>query len=248
MDHIYYADFYNLLDEYKEPATREEKLIKHKLDYIVALFDSCDEGEGGFADEITLEFSRIIAILKNSHRQELMELTRRYHEAEEKGERSLSPSPSVSPTPCIRYEYDRDVLSEFYDYFKREGEKQLSYWQIENYEFESEEERRSIVNLTMLDYCNRIKTFAKKYLHEIYPIDSIPRVIHDDDADDYETYEPIVFIYNNIEVILAKMKTADESGKVVKQRLNIRSALRKLNEFKQDMEFKAAVAKAIEEW
>ena len=44
------------------------------------------------------------------------------------------------------------------------------------------------------------------------------------------------------------MKTADESGKVVKQRLNIRSALRKLNEFKQDMEFKAAVAKAIEEW
>jgi hypothetical protein len=85
----------------------------------------------------------------------------------------------------------------------------------------------------MWDYCNRIKTFAKKYLYEIYPEESIPRVIHGEDADDYETYEPIVFVYNNLELILAKMKTTNENGETVKQRLNIRSALRKLNEFKQ---------------
>ena len=88
----------------------------------------------------------------------------------------------------------------------------------------------------MLDYCNRIKTFAKRYLHEMYPEDSIPRVIHGEDADEYETYEPIVFIYENLEHILAKIKTTDENGETVKQRLNIRSALRKLNEFKQERE------------
>jgi hypothetical protein len=88
----------------------------------------------------------------------------------------------------------------------------------------------------MWDYCNRIKTFAKKYLYEIYPEDSIPRVIHGEDADDYETFEPIVFVYNNLELILAKMKTTNENGETIKHRLNIRSALRKLNEFKQEIE------------
>ena len=85
-------------------------------------------------------------------------------------------------------------------------------------------------------YVNRIKTFSKKYLHEIYPLDTIPNVIHGDGADEYESYEPIVFIYNNLEIILAKMKTTNESGETVKQRLNIRSALRKLNDFKQAKE------------
>jgi hypothetical protein len=32
------------------------------------------------------------------------------------------------------------------------------------------------------------------------------------------------------------MKTTNENGETVKQRLNIRSALRKLNEFKQEKE------------
>ena len=82
----------------------------------------------------------------------------------------------------------------------------------------------------MIDYCNLIKTFAKRYLHEIVPIDEIPLIIHEDET---ETREPIVFVYNHLEYILAKMKTTDENGKTVKQRLNIRSALRKLNEFKQ---------------
>ena len=75
MDHIFYVDFDNLLREYAEPSTREDKLIKHKLDSIVALYDHCSVEEREFADEITLEFSRIIALLKNQHRQELMELS-----------------------------------------------------------------------------------------------------------------------------------------------------------------------------
>ena len=246
MEHIFYVDFDNLLREYAEPVTREDKLIKHKLDSIVALYDNCGVEEKQFADEITLEFSRIIALLKNQHRQELMELSQQYQEF---GGRSENLSASYIPLHRQAgddvYEYDYEVLNDFYDHFKREGDDQLSYWQIEGYEFQNEEHRRALVNLTMFDYCNRIKTFAKKYLYEIYPEDSIPRIIHGEYADDYETYEPIVFTYNNLELILAKMKTTNENGETVKQRLNIRSALRKLNEFKQQNE--AAVnAQAVE--
>jgi hypothetical protein len=234
MNHIFYADFDNLLNEYRDPSTREDKLIKHKLDSIVALYDSCGVEEREFADEITLEFSRIIAILKNQHRQELMEITQKCQELENRQENLPSIYiPLHRQDQTNTFEYDRDVLSAFYDYYKRPGDDQLYYWQIDEYKFESEAERREKVNLTMWDYCNRIKTFAKKYLYEIYPEESIPRVIHGEDADDYETYEPIVFVYNNLELILAKMKTTNENGETVKQRLNIRSALRKLNEFKQ---------------
>jgi hypothetical protein len=236
MDHIFYVDFDNLLREHAEPVTREDKLIKHKLDSIVALYDNCSVEEREFADEITLEFSRIIALLKNQHRQELMELSQQYRELDNRpGNLSTAYIPLHRQSVEDTYEYDYEVLADFYDHFKRPGEDQLSYWQIEGYEFENEEHRRSLVNLTMIDYCNRIKTFAKKYLHEIYPEDSIPRIIHGESADDYETYEPIVFTYNNLELILAKMKTTNENGETVKQRLNIRSALRKLNEFKQEI-------------
>ena len=235
MDHIFYSDFANLLNEYKNPITREEKLIKHKLDSIVALYDNCSVEEREFADEITLEFSRIIALLKNSHRQEMLELTQECQELKNRQENASSTYiPLHRQNQNDPYEYDYEVLNDFYDHFKREGDDQLSYWQIEGFCFKDDDHRRSVVNLTMYDYCNRIKTFAKKYLHEIYPEDSIPLVIHDEYADEYETYEPIVFVYNNLELILAKMKTTDAKGVTVKQRLNIRSALRKLNEFKQE--------------
>ena len=246
MKHIFYADFYELLSEYRNSITREEKLIRHKLDSIMALYDSCSIEEREFADEITLEFSRIIALLKNQHRQEMLWLSKKCQELEKIQKNSLSAyiplyrqdvaercNHEMSGEP---YEYDYEVLSDFYDRFKRDGGDQLSYREIEGREFENEEHRKAVVNLTIFDYCNRIKTFAKKYLHEIYPEECIPHVIHGEGADLYETYEPIVFIYNNLELILAKMKTTNEKGDTVKQRLNIRSALRKLNEFKRERE------------
>ena len=220
MKHIFYEDFDNLLSDYRNPVTREDKLIKHKLDSIVALYDNCTVEEREFADEITLEFSRIIALLKKQHKQEIFDLTHKE-----------TPVNNVQESP---FEYDREVLEAFYDYFK--GNYELAYWEIENHKFESNEERRQKVNLTMWDYCNRIKTFSNKYLFEIYSAESIPHIIHGDNAEEFESFEPIVFVYNNLELIIAKIKTTDENGKVVKQRLNIRSALRKLNEFKQGME------------
>lgn len=235
MNHIFYSEFYSLLADYQNPETREDKLIKHKLDSIVALYEHCSIEEREFSDEIMLEFSRIIALLKNQHRKEVFDLSQKCEELENgQFNRGVAKNCLVPIRQESKYERDIDVLSNFYDYYKRPGDDQLFYWEIDGYEFENEEHRRAVVNLTMWDYCNRIKTFAKKYLYEIYPEESIPRVIHSEDDDEYESFEPIVFIYNNLELILAKMKTTNEKGETVKQRLNIRSALRKLNEFKQE--------------
>lgn len=232
MKPIFYEDFDNLLSEYKNATSREDKLIKHKLDSIVALYDACDLKEREFADEITLEFSRIIALLKNQHKKAMLNVLQKYEDLKKQCENQQSTcSPIVKSENESSFEYDYEVLGAFYDYFK--GDAPLSYWEIEGYKFNSNDERKKLVNLTIFDYVNRIKTFANKYLHEIYPDDVIPRVIHPDSFDELDTFEPIVFIYNNVELIIAKMKTTDEEGKVVKQRLNIRSALRKLNEFKQ---------------
>jgi hypothetical protein len=235
MEHIYFTEFENLRDEYREPKTNEEKIIKSKLNAIVDVIENCVEGEGLFADEITLNFAYIIALIKNQHRKELLALTQKYEGLQARaGQPQTAYMPQTQAIAGEQFEYDRDILDAFYCHFAKEG--QLPYWQIENYEFESDEERKRLVNLTLLDYCNRIKTFSKKYLFEIYPENVIPNVIHGESADEYGTYEPIVFIYNNLEMILAKFKIGE--GKGAKQRLNIRSALRKLNDFKQDMEEK----------
>lgn len=230
MKHIFYEDFDNLLSEYKNATSRVDKLIKHRLDSIVSLYDACDLKEREFADEITLEFSRIIALLKNQHRKQIIELTEKLEDIQ-LGKVNNQYMTTSHLNDDSGYEYDYEVLGAFYDYFK--GDYPLYYWQIDGYKFKDAEERKQLVNLTIWDYVNRIRTFANKYLQEIYPDDVIPRVMHDEPGEPCETFEPIVFIYNNLELIIAKMKTTDEEGKVVKQRLNIRSALRKLNEFKQ---------------
>ncbi len=234
MSHIFYEEFDRLLNDYQNATTREAKLIKHRLDSIVSLYDNCGVKEREFADEIILEFSRIVALLKNQHKKEIVDITTKLEELQNQQENSQHSRVlyAGAKTESI-YQYDREVLEAFYNHYLEDG--QLPYWKIDGYVFESNEERKKLVNLTMWDYCNRIKTFAKKYLYEIYPEESIPRVIHGEDAEDYETCEPVVFVYNNLEIILAKIKTTDENGKTVKQRLNIRSALRKLNEFKQEI-------------
>ena len=114
MDHIFYTDFSNLLSEYREPSTREDKLIKHKLDSIVALYDSCSVEEREFADEITLEFSRIIALLKKQHRQELMELSQKCQELENRQENLPSTYiPLHNQDQSLTYEYDYEVLADY---------------------------------------------------------------------------------------------------------------------------------------
>ena len=166
MKHIFYSEFDNLISDYKNPTTREESLIKHKLDSIVALYDACSVEEREFADEITLEFSRIIALLKNQHQKEILSIMQENQSLKLQGEGSSTTYMLGSiDQKESSYEYDYQILEAFYNHFK--GDSPLLYHEIEQYEFSCSEERKRMVNLTILDYCNRIKTYAKRYLHEI---------------------------------------------------------------------------------
>ncbi len=104
----------------------------------------------------------------------------------------------------IKYSSPEKLLDDFYDYF-----------------IETKTES------TMKDYVARIRTFAYsgRYLSELL----------DSGAIGYRTVDidPVLFTYKNIEIILARFNTKDSDGNSIKQRLNIRSALRMLNEFKK---------------
>lgn len=120
----------------------------------------------------------------------------------------------------MRFQNDRDLAQAFYNHFKED-------WQVDYLEIGDAQQtgRKELVNPTMKDYVARIYTFAgKKYLGEMFRPEELGGM------------DPVLFTYENLELILATFQTRDAQGQIVKQRVNIRSALRKLNEFKQRQE------------
>ena len=213
---MYHKELECLINEYKNASSKEDVFVKLKLESIASYYSKCDRHESIFANEIVAEFCRLIHVLKEQNRQKAQLVER------EDTDSILSDG----FVPCHkervgRYECAYYLLEAFYNYFKKEDE--LDYAKIATYPFESNDERKKKVNSTLQDYVARIYTFANKYLSELYSREEIWSTGCQDD---------ILFIYNNIEYILAKFNTKDENGETIKQRLNIRSALRKLNEFK----------------
>lgn len=125
-------------------------------------------------------------------------------------DRSCMPRQTGTP----RYHQASDLLRAFYNHFKKPAE--VDYWEIDRVDAG---EKREKVNATMKDYVARIQTFANKYLEEVFS------------ADEVGDTDPVLFVYENLEMILARFDTKD-GGEPNKQKVNIRSALRKLNEFK----------------
>ena len=222
MDHIFYVDFDNLLREYAEPSTREDKLIKHKLDSIVALYDSCSVEEREFADEITLEFSRIIALLKNQHRQELLELSEKYQ-----GLGNMQENISTAFIPLHReagddtYEYDYEILNDFYDHFKRPGDDQLSYWQIEGYEFESEEHRKAWLIKVATNISKNMMMFRiRKETLNIEDVKNIGIC-----ENDYETFELIMSLPSKYKVVMTLYYIEGYKSKEIAEIIGILASL-----------------------
>ena len=117
----------------------------------------------------------------------------------------------------LRYRNGTELARAFYNHYKQAG--QVDYMEISG---ALENGRKDLVNPTMKDYVARIYTFCgPKYLGEMFR------------EQDLGDTDPLLFVYDHIEMILATFRTRDHQGQIVKQRVNIRSALRKLNEFKQ---------------
>lgn len=188
-------------------ATGDEKLIRRKLEAIAALLADCTAEEFVFANEITAEFCRLITLLREQRQKQDSFAAQRY--------------PEYRYQPKAHYRHGHELLCAFYDHFKKEHE--LPYNEIASCHFEDEADRKSKINATLLDYVARIYTFTNKYLYEVFPVEIIAAA---------GVFDDVLFVYDNLEIILAKFNTKDENGNSIKQRLNLRSALRKLNEFK----------------
>lgn len=106
----------------------------------------------------------------------------------------------------MHYSCDQELLNAFYDYYIQ----QMSA-------------------ATIKDYVARINTFVNRYML------SVPGVVELLKREQAGRDE-ILFLYKYLDLIIANFNTCDESGESVKQKVNIRSALKKLNEFKHMQE------------
>lgn len=121
-----------------------------------------------------------------------------------------------------RFQSGDHLMRAFYNHYKTPD--QVDY--IKLYQAQ-DQGRKDLINPTMKDYVARIYTFSgPRYLGEMVS----PQELAGGD--------PILFVFDNIERLLATFKTRDEAGQIVKQRVNLRSALRKLNDFKQQQKEK----------
>ena len=139
------------------------------------------------------------------------------HTIEKKKPAAGAQSAPNTPAFSSRYPSDHALMRDFYNHFKKT--EQVDFDEIGT---ALESGRKELVNPTIKDYVARIYTFTTpKYLGKLFPSETL------------EGIDPVLFTYENIELILATFKTRDSQGEIIKQNVNIRSALRKLNEFKQ---------------
>ena len=139
------------------------------------------------------------------------------HTIEKKSPRSAGQTAAVPQTNAAAYQAGSDLLRNFYNHYKKP--EQVDYNDIAA---ALEQGRKDLVNPTIKDYISRIYTFTTaKYLGKMFDPETLADI------------DPVLFTYENIELILATFKTRNDQGEILKQNVNIRSALRKLNEFKQ---------------
>ena len=199
-------EFEELYDIFANSSEKEDRIIRKRLEYIIECYRESEPDEAEFAQEITEAFSSLILFLLERHEKEL-------EEAQEAPVDFIAP---VYNWSTVRYEDAEELMCAFYNYYKKEHE--VDYYRMRE---AVREGRKELVNPTMKDYVARIYTFGKKYLGEMVNSQRLGGM------------DPVLFIYEHIEWVLATFKTRNEEGEINKQRVNIRSALRKLNEFKQ---------------
>lgn len=211
--------FEDLYQEYIDAQTPEKRRIRLKLNEISMCYGECDMQERVFVDEITKKFCELIQMLREEKENEDEALRRNYATPPQNtfGFMTANAAPQRNAffrQPSYRgqmpYRTGAQLLEAFYDYFVSDGEHKES---------------------TVKDYAARIKTFAERYLQ------TIPRVwemyLYEREQG---TVDTILFTYVHLELIIASFDTKGENGETNKQKNNIRSALRKLNDFKRMQE------------
>lgn len=208
-----------LREQYAEASSKEALYVQKMIEDTVELLKLCDQNEYYYADMITRNLCRIIEITEKLHKKEMLEI-------KESSVQVVPPAHHLHQWVGMterrgkRFLNGEELLRAFYNYYKEP--EQVDYTEISKALVNGQ---KKLVNPTMKDYVARIYTFSgPKYLGEMF------------DHQRWGGMDPVIFTYENIELILATFQTRDENGEIVKQRVNIRSALRRLNEFKQHAE------------
>ena len=220
MRYVPVQEFGDMLYKYKDATSRSERRIKLKLHEIDSCYRECSVEEREFADDIIKKFCELINLLDEQNEDERQALIYKY-------EGMLEQEGWVAyQKRAIPYETSDMLLGAFYDRFK--SPEELPYAQISQM---SIKDRKGLANSTLIDYVARIGTFVNSYLWDM------PRIAEIWSQESGNAHiDPVLFTYLHLELILASFDTKDENGNPVKQKVNIRSALRKLNEFKREQE------------
>ena len=138
-----------LIQEYRNAATNEEKLIRRKLEAIASLCADCKNDEFVFANEITVEFCRLIRLLKEQHAKEP---TRALRKSE------VDAFVVRDREEALPYRFDGELLTAFSEYLR------------DKYETDGKP-----TPATIKDYVARVQTFSTIYLWTIPRIAEIGR-------------------------------------------------------------------------
>ena len=215
--------FNELRNQYADATDDVGREIKLKLGEIIACQEVCNPIEHKFTFKLVDRFCELIELI-NERNGKVMDVLRfQCGELDEIPVTTLNQYMAYANNPNFSqedssYEDSAELLDDFYNRFAKKDD--------DNKESSSDDDKRS--SSTMRDYVARIKTFAmsEQYLDEMLSSGVLGvREINTN---------PILFTYNNIELILARFNTKDENGVAIKQRNNVRSALRLLNDFKRE--------------
>ena len=219
-----------LLGDYQNAKSPADLQIKEKLEKIADCYTECPADQMAFTNVITVLFCRTLELLKKQAADAEVIANIPWDPQQPPRNNFVAYNEPAFSEQCPFSDGD-SLRVAFYNHF-RNGKKKSGGERVEHPEISSLDDlKKSSVNLTMRDYVARIQTFANGYLLDL------PRVAELWHRENEQArVDSVLFTYNHLELILASFETKeyDQNGEKVlnKQKNNIRSALRKLNEFK----------------
>lgn len=204
---IIIPEFENLYQKYSNAVDSNDRLIRLKLNEISLCYSECLSEDRTFANEITKKFCEIIELLNKQYEKNVSNNNEKASDtflvSGVNNYMAYTPAFNQPLEQQSQYKFSFELLNDFYAHL-----------------IESHKES------TSRDYVARVKTFADRYLN------TVPR-IWEIYINQNEIKDTVLFTYKYLELILANFDTKNENGETNKQKNNIRSALRKFNEFKQ---------------
>lgn len=214
----------DLIAQYQAATSKDDKLFVMELCAIADILANCGPDEI-YSKEIARKFTNLVRDLK--YRVDIPWDPESLYYVEPENPQTACNNFLSYPREQPAYPDGEKLLCDFYNHFRNEKKKRMTdKAPVQEYpKIEKLDDLKTMqVNITLRDYVARVRTFTRLYLWDIPNAEKLRKQGNSD---------LILFTYENLELFLAVFNTKQENGEPDKQKVNIRSALRKLNEFKQ---------------